>query len=290
MKRRIFLMAVLSLVFVTSGFAQFQRSIFNHVGLNVGAGTEGINVGVAAPLTNYLELEAGVSLMPSIKANADVDLHSNVSLNVQGVAVRIPDATVNTEVDIARTTFNVKAHLYPFGGNSKFFLAGGFSFGNPKIAKLSGHSDEIERFANQYPAYKQEILDLVSVGLADYNVKLDDNFDIHGDIRCNSFRPYLGLGFGRLVPKKRVGVRVELGCQFMGTLKVYQNDEKVEINKVLNDTMGDDADDISKFIEDWKYYPVLKLQAESSKVARMGKNSWQVHGTVNFCRLCTRKV
>lgn len=56
MKRRIFLMAVLSLVFVTSGFAQFQRSIFNHVGLNVGAGTEGINVGVAAPLTNYLEL------------------------------------------------------------------------------------------------------------------------------------------------------------------------------------------------------------------------------------------
>lgn len=49
----------------------------------MGAGTEGINVGVAAPLTNYLELEAGVSLMPSIKANADVDLHSNVSLNVQ---------------------------------------------------------------------------------------------------------------------------------------------------------------------------------------------------------------
>lgn len=98
------------------------------------------------------------------------------------------------------------------------------------------------------------------MGLADYNVKQDDNFDIHGDIRCNSFLPYLGLGFGRLVPKKRVGVRVELGCQFMGTLKVYQNDEKVEINKVLNETMGDDADDISKFIEDWKYYPVLKLQ------------------------------
>ena len=46
----------------------------------------------------------------------------------------------------------------------------------------------------------------------------------------------------------------------MGTLKVYQNDEKVEINKVLNETMGDDADDISQFIEDWKYYPVVKLQ------------------------------
>ena len=228
--------------------------------VRVGAGSEGINVGVAAPITNYLELEAGVNLMPGIKADADVDLNTNASLNVQGQTVRIPDATVNTEVDIARTTFNVKAHLYPFGGNSKFFVTGGFSFGGQKIAKLSGHSDEIERFANQYPEYKQEILDLVSVGLADYNVKLDDNFNVHGDVRCNSFRPYLGLGFGRLVPKKRVGVRLELGCQFMGNLKVYQNDEKVEINKVLNDAKGGDADDISKFIEDWKYYPVLKLQ------------------------------
>ena len=34
--------------------------------------------------------------------------------------------------------------------------------------------------------------------------------DIKADLRCNSFRPYLGLGFGRVVPKNRLGFRWEI--------------------------------------------------------------------------------
>ena len=79
------MMAALSLVFVTSGYAQFKRTAFNHVGLNVGAGTEGISLGVATPVTNFLELEAGVNVMPGFKVNADVDLETNGSLNMGGV-------------------------------------------------------------------------------------------------------------------------------------------------------------------------------------------------------------
>ena len=47
--KKILMMAILCLVFTTSGFAQFKRSAFNHVGLNAGVGTEGISIGVAAP-------------------------------------------------------------------------------------------------------------------------------------------------------------------------------------------------------------------------------------------------
>ena len=39
MKKKILMMAILSLVFTTSGFAQFKRTAFNHVGLNAGVGT-----------------------------------------------------------------------------------------------------------------------------------------------------------------------------------------------------------------------------------------------------------
>ncbi len=254
------LVAIYSLVFATSGFAQFTRTTFNHVGLNVGVGTEGINVGVAAPISNFFEVEAGVSVLPSVlKIDADVDLDVDASLNIEGQQVRIPDE-MNVKADFSRTALNVKANVYPFGGNSKFFIAGGFSFGGAKLAKLSGHSDDLSRLVEQYPAYKQEILDKVSVNLADYKMEFDDDCSINGDIRCNSFRPYLGLGFGRLVPKNRLGFRFELGCQFMGSLKVYQNGEKVDIDKVLNDAMGEDANDISKFINNWKFYPVLKFQ------------------------------
>ena len=253
----------LGLLFATNGLAQFKRAAFNHLGVNVGAGTEGINVGVATPLTNFLEFEAGMNFMPGFKVNANVDLEADGTLNVQGQEIAIPDSRVKLHANFARTTFNVKANLYPFGGNSNWFLAAGFSFGGAKIAKLNGHSDELQHFIAQYPDYKQEILDRVGVVLADYKVKMDDNCDINGDIRCNSFRPYLGLGFGRLVPRNRLGFRMEFGCQFMGTLKVYQDDQALDINKILSDMVGGEdngTDGISKFIENWKFYPVVKFQ------------------------------
>lgn len=55
--KKLMMMAVILLAGVGSVMAQsdYKRGIFNHVGLNVGAGTEGISVGVAAPVTNFLE-------------------------------------------------------------------------------------------------------------------------------------------------------------------------------------------------------------------------------------------
>ena len=59
---------------------------------------------------------------------------------------------------------------------------------------------------------------------------------------------------GRLVPKNRVGFRFEAGCQFMGKLKVYQDNKEVKINE-----LNDSDDDLSKIIDKWTVYPVLKL-------------------------------
>lgn len=77
--KKLMMMAVILLAGVGSVMAQsdYKRGIFNHVGLNVGAGTEGISVGVAAPVTNFLEVEAGVNIMPSFKLSGDLDVDVN---------------------------------------------------------------------------------------------------------------------------------------------------------------------------------------------------------------------
>lgn len=241
--------------------AKFKRTVFNHVAVNVGAGTEGISVGVAAPLTNFFEFEAGVNVMPSFKLDGDLTIEAqDVSVSYQGypATVNIPETDVEAKASFSRTTFNVKANVYPFGGNSKFFVAAGLSFGGKKIAKVSGASPELKNFVEtNYPQYKGQILDAIGANLGGYNIKLDDSYSIDGDVRCKNVRPYLGLGFGRLVPKNRVGFRFELGCQFMGKLKVYQNDNELDINQILKDAGADD--DISKFVDDLKIYPVLKF-------------------------------
>ena len=238
---------------------EYKRGFLNHVGINVGAGTEGISVGLAAPVTGFFELEAGVNVMPSFKLSGDLDVDVNTSSLPQVPNVQYPTgATIHAEGSFDRTTFNVKANLYPFGGGTKFFIAAGLSIGGEKIAEVTGSCDELRKFSQNLPTQelKDQFRQAVSANLAGYNLQFDENYNVQGDIRCKKVRPYLGLGFGRLVPKNRLGMRLELGCQFMDKLKVYQNDTEVDIDKALEDA---GEDDLSKFVKDLKIYPVVKF-------------------------------
>ena len=259
--KKLMMVAVILLTSVGSVMAQkeYKRGFLNHVGINVGAGTEGISVGLAAPVTGFFELEAGVNVMPSFKLSGDLDVDVNTSSLPQVPTVTYPtSATIHAEGSFDRTTFNVKANLYPFGGGTKFFIAAGLSIGGEKIAEVIGSCDELRKFSQSLPTQelKNEFRQAVSANLAGYNLQFDENYNVQGDIRCKKVRPYLGLGFGRLVPKNRLGMRLELGCQFMDKLKVYQNDTEIDINKALEDA-GDD--DLSKFVKDLKIYPVVKF-------------------------------
>ncbi|MBR0180878.1 MAG: hypothetical protein IJQ04_04340 [Prevotella sp.] len=251
--KRLFIACMVMLMGATASSAQddLERGIFNHLGLNVAAGTEGIGIGVATPITNYLELGFDVNIMPGFKAKGDV----NVNYYTGSIPIPLPSSEkVKISGDLKRTMMDVKLSVYPFGGNSTFFVAGGFSFGSEKLATLNGHSDAVQEACRTYPQYKDLILNSISAELDKYNVKFDENGDVNGDVRVKKVRPYVGLGFGRLIPKNRVGFRFELGCQFMGKMKVYQNDTEVKINEM---TKGDD--DLSKIIDKLTVYPVLKF-------------------------------
>ncbi len=237
--------------------SDFTRGVFNHVSMNVGVGTEGISVGVAAPVTNYLDVEVGADFMPGIKVDGDLNVKVSNPITVEGQSITLPNTKVNVEGNFARTQFHFKANVYPFGGNNGLFVAAGFSFGGNKIAKIKGHSDDLKGYMETYPQQKDQILDAISAQLGDYQIRFDDDANISGDVRCNGFRPYVGLGFGRQIPKSRLGFRVEAGCQFMGHLKVYQNDEQIDLTKALQDNGADD--NLSKFVDNWTVYPVLKF-------------------------------
>jgi len=246
--------------------------IFQHVGANLGVGTEGISIGVATPVTNYLELGVGVNFMMAFKPSGDVNINSsaasgvprtnangdyldangNVTTNPAQVAVR--DFQLNAlkiKGNMSRTTFDFKVSAYPFGLKNDFFVTTGFSFGGKKIATLEGHSDDVAAIYQWSPAYDKDITAVIDK----YNINIDKQGNVDGDLRVNAFRPYLGLGYGRLVPKGRVGFRAELGVQFMGHIKVYQGDSELNLNSVGTKA----TDDLSKIIDKWSVYPVLKL-------------------------------
>lgn len=250
MKKRLFLFFAMSLLCYTGLKAQgedFKRGVFDRVGVQVSAGTEGIGFSVASNYKSVLELSLGVNIIPSIKINKDFDVDNTVSVNDKKYTF---SKGVEGKIDFKRTTFDLKANYYPFGGNSLFFVAAGFSFGGATIAEFTGHSDEVKEQIASHP----ELEGKVGIELGKNKISIDKNGDVKGELRVNSFRPYLGLGFGRAIPKHRVGVRFELGCQFMGKLKVYQNGSELNIDDLSKDTK-----EVSNIVDKLKFYPVLKL-------------------------------
>ena len=205
--------------------------IANRVGVGVGAGTEGIGVDVAVPVTKYLQARVGFNVMPNININTTADVSSTLI-----------DRPYNGQMDVkgkfSRTTFDFKIDCYPFANASSFFVTAGFSVGGDKLVKITGHSDELKQYNAQGREYNVEI--------GDYQIPVDKNGDVAGG---------LGLGFGRLIPKKRFGARFEIGAQFQGKPVVYA-DGVGDLTKVMDQ---DTDDDISKFMDWLQVYPVMKL-------------------------------
>ena len=214
--------------------------VANHVGVGVGVGTEGIGVDVAVPVTKYLQARVGFNVMPNININADVDVAAETAgYNYNG--------TMDVKGKFSRTTFDFKIDCYPFANASSFFVTAGFSVGGDKLVQITGHSDQLKQYIAEGKKYNVEI--------GDYQIPVDKNGDVAGGVKVKNFRPYLGLGFGRLIPKKRFGARFEIGAQFQGKPVVYA-DGVGDLTKVMDQ---DADDDISKFMDWLQVYPVMKL-------------------------------
>lgn len=228
---------------LTSVMAQEETGIGNHLGWGVGFGTEGFNASIATDMTPYAELEFGVNWAPGFARTESGDAFYFKEDNKRhGVG----DMDIKAKVN--RATLDFKGSVYPFATNENFasdlFVALGVSFAGKEIASLEGTLNATEG------ADKQKY-----VRAGKYLLPLDGN-KADASARVNSVRPYVGLGYGRLVPKNNLGFRVELGCQFNGKIKLYKGDNECELLSKHNIATDTDMQDVMDF---FSIYPVLKV-------------------------------
>ena len=85
----------------------------------------------------------------------------------------------------------------------------------------------------------------------------DENGNVNAHIKVSAFRPYVGIGFGRVVPaKSRVAFNCDLGVQFWGKPTVTCQDQELKDE----DLKGDDGG-IVRYITKMSVWPVLNLRA-----------------------------
>lgn len=246
----------------------------NRVGVGVGVGTEGIGIDAAVSLTKYVSVRAGVNIMPNIKVNTDVDLEGlDAKVTYQGYTTTVSNLyqqqfgrsmseKIDAEGSFKRTTFDVKVDFYPFPDASSFFITAGLSLGGSQVLKATGHSDAIKDFASlktSNPEMWNAVQGAVGINVDDRLIGFDDNGNVEATAKVKNVRPYLGLGFGRLIPKGRIGFRFELGAQFQGRPDIYDTFGDDVVNSDKYGLSSEDKNDITKVLDYMKVYPVLKL-------------------------------
>lgn len=105
-----FLMAVAVAVTSLAASAGLPGDMFNHVGVGVGVGTTGISVEASTPITRWVQMRAGVAIMPSIKFHADADAEFEYHTNAGNVYT---DSEVELTGDLGRTQGYVIFNVYP---------------------------------------------------------------------------------------------------------------------------------------------------------------------------------
>jgi hypothetical protein len=236
--------------------------IFDHVSAGVSLGTTGIGFEVAAPVTNYLQARVGYSFMPKFKVKGDQKIDSKNSIFKKEDGSGYYDG-VDFEGKLNIGDFKILLDFYPFR-TSTFRVTAGAYIGTSKICTVNTTNTFLNSkyWGNSGP-------ELGKAPLQTYTVVSEKDGSVSVDLKTNSFKPYIGIGFGRAVPKGRVSVCFDLGVEFWGKPGFYTNIsdnfglsyQKVDKDKIVNDeNYCEDIRDGLKTAEKIIAYPVLTLR------------------------------
>ena len=246
--------------------------LFNHVSLGVSAGTTGIGFEVAAPITDQFAVRAGYSFMPKFKYSQKLTLDEGdlAAFYVNGQYVH----EVELEGKLNIGNFSLLFDWYPWSSSS-FRLTAGAYIGKNNVVTITNK----EPFMNPEYAGKAGI-DLSKSGstiMEKYTVVTDAEGNVDAKLKVNGFKPYIGIGFGRAVPRKNIGLQFDLGVQFWGKPELqtnlmyydaeigdfvtrYEKIEKGRITRASEDSDYKDLRDALKTVEAISVYPVLTLR------------------------------
>jgi hypothetical protein len=213
-----------------------EFGIFDHLSLGVTLGTTGLGFDVAAPVTEYLQLRAGYDILSGLKYKEDIDYRA------KGQPTKKTEVEGKLHLGAAKLLLDIfPSRTVPFRFTTGFYLG----------------TDEIIKAENTIPVTAFDKGEGLLIG--DYIVEFDQDGIAKATIKVNKFRPYVGIGFGRSVPRKRIGVSGDLGVMFWGKPKLYEKQTGHDLEVTKSD-LGSDSDKYFDVMSKITVYPALTIR------------------------------
>ena len=231
--------------------------ILNHLSVGAEVGTPGWGVDLAVPVTSFVDVQAGFTMLPKFSLNPTLEVSTPSFAGGQ----TLPMSSVDMNGHPSMKELKVMVNVLPVPMLSSFHITAGIYYGSGDILDISNKEPLTElAIANQAidlyntinPGGAQEHIGLK---LGHYLLEPDQEGNITALAHVNKVKPYVGIGFGRAVPKKRIGVKFDLGCIIWGKPTVYCNGIEAPTTDV-----GDLSGGITKVISKLPVYPVLNIR------------------------------
>lgn len=275
---------VLSLVMalaLCAGLANAQEA-FKHLGAGVEIGTAGAGIEFSLPLvSDHLFFKAGYNFPSvSIKYGFDFptkDVNANIA-EVNNNLKKIPGCTEQLSLltDPAKVDASAKLNMsnvklmfeyYP-GKKSSFHITAGLFLGNPAFANIGVTATKLW---SEYQVKQQEVASLKTKypGADIPTLPNSINYNVDGksygitdgsagvDLTIAKVKPYLGVGFGRSIPKTRVGFQGEIGAWYHGKAGIKSVNTSVAYDKDAPEIL---TDQIKNIVGKAIVYPCVTLR------------------------------
>lgn len=231
MKKFLLAIGMMAAALSASAIGLERLGIANHLSVGVGVGTTGISFEASTPITRFVQARLGMAVLPGIRFTTSAD----VDYDYQGYT---GESQIDLTGSFKRLQGSIIFNVYPFPVGS-FYVAAGAYFGGSDLLKITGTTND--------PNFRDG-----DVIIGDYTVPIKDG-RVDGGLKVKSFRPYVGIGWGRAVPSRRINFNVELGVQIHGKPRLYSNTGEINLSEQIDD------DDFQKIMDKVKVWPVLKF-------------------------------
>lgn len=256
--RQLFLSIALIATALVASAQDNDKFIFNHLGAGVGIGTQGITIDAATMCTPYIGIRAGINIMPKFSYSDAI----NVNAEYDGYNTPRPEgydipASVDVKGELSLTTGHLLFDFYP-GKRSIFHVTVGAYFGGQKAISAYNTEDGVLLDVYRWNSIQGNSGQKIAAMLGDYTLEPNSKGNVDACVKLYAVRPYFGIGFGRAVPKNRVGFQFDLGIQIWGKPDVYCNGEPTWDS--VTDGIDDVAPDLVKIMYSLNVCPVISFR------------------------------
>jgi len=238
---------LLTQAFLSTLLAQGQyrdEQFFNHLSLGLNLGTNGIGLEAAAPLGPIVSFRAGVDYMPKFTITQTINYKRPAAFNNIDPSVleeryaNIPENGVDVEVKGTPNLLQGKVLFDIYTStDTRFHFTLGAHYSDKVRARLKAEDKTIAAVE----LYNQDIKngkitpepgyeDGIKLQLEGYPITLSKG-RAEIDLTTNKIRPYLGIGWGRVIPRRAVNCTFDLGVSYLGKAKLIDKYGGNEITK-----------------------------------------------------------